>query len=148
MKRHLGCCSVRNGDGETSVLARMLRRTVAGGFRGLGARLLQALRNGSAPDVRRSPRNGEFIPYYQPVIDLESGACLGVEVPARRQHPRRGLLELGAPISRAPRQSGAGTAPGRCPYADEAAGPLILLILIAQATCERSFPFGAFTNLA
>ena len=99
---------------------------------------------GCAPE----PAKWRVIPYYQPVIDLESGACLGVEVRARRQHPRRGLLELGAPISRAPRQSGAGTAPGRCPYADEAAGPLILLILIAQATCERSFPFGAFTNLA
>lgn len=77
----------------------MLRRTLAGGFRGHGARLLRALRKSSATDVRRGLRNGEFIPYYQPVIDLELGACLGVEVLTRWQHPRRGLLEPGAFIS-------------------------------------------------
>lgn len=77
----------------------MLRRTLAGGFRGHGARLLRTLRKSSATDVRRGLRNGEFIPYYQPVIDLELGACLGVEVLTRWQHPRRGLLEPGAFIS-------------------------------------------------
>ncbi|MGO4331262.1 EAL domain-containing protein [Cupriavidus sp. 2TAF22] len=53
----------------------------------------RAARRSFAAELQRGLRHGEFIPYYQPVVDLESGLCTGVEVLARWQHPRRGLLE-------------------------------------------------------
>ena len=37
----------------------------------------------------------EFIPYYQPVVDLASGEWLGFETLARWQHPERGLIAAG-----------------------------------------------------
>ena len=37
-------------------------------------------------------RNGEFVLYYQPQIDIRSGEVDGLEALARWQHPRRGLL--------------------------------------------------------
>lgn len=43
-------------------------------------------------DIRRGVLAGEFIPYYQPQFDISSGEIVGVEVLARWQHPRRGLL--------------------------------------------------------
>jgi diguanylate cyclase (GGDEF)-like protein len=36
--------------------------------------------------------NGEIIPYYQPIVDLESSHVAGLEVLARWNHPTRGLL--------------------------------------------------------
>jgi diguanylate cyclase (GGDEF)-like protein len=35
---------------------------------------------------------GQIIPYYQPIVDLDTGALLGFEVLARWQHPQWGLL--------------------------------------------------------
>jgi diguanylate cyclase (GGDEF)-like protein len=43
-------------------------------------------------DLRIAIGNGEIIPYYQPIVDLRSGAMIGLEVLARWQHPERGLL--------------------------------------------------------
>mgnify|MGYP002713079610 FL=1 len=43
-------------------------------------------------DVRRGLRDGEFIPFFQPLVDLRSGRIVGMEVLARWQHPVRGLL--------------------------------------------------------
>jgi EAL domain-containing protein (putative c-di-GMP-specific phosphodiesterase class I)/CheY-like chemotaxis protein len=37
-------------------------------------------------------RRNEFILYYQPQIDLKSGAVVGIEALARWQHPERGLI--------------------------------------------------------
>ncbi len=34
----------------------------------------------------------EIVPYYQPLVDLRTGAVVGCEVLARWEHPRRGLL--------------------------------------------------------
>ena len=36
--------------------------------------------------------NREIVPYYQPIVDLESGLVVGLEVLARWNHPTRGLL--------------------------------------------------------
>jgi diguanylate cyclase (GGDEF)-like protein len=49
-----------------------------------GAELRQDLAIGLA-------RN-EIVPYYQPIIDLDSGTLIGLEVLARWHHPRLGLL--------------------------------------------------------
>jgi len=64
----------------------------------------RAARRSFAAELRRGLRQGEFVPYYQPLVDLESGLCTGVEVLARWQHPRRGLLEPDAFIPAIERQ--------------------------------------------
>ena len=43
-------------------------------------------------DLRRGVDRGEFIPHYQPVIELSTGKVVGAEALARWEHPTRGLL--------------------------------------------------------
>lgn len=43
-------------------------------------------------DLRRSISRGEFAPFYQPLIDLHSGAVVGFEALARWHHSGRGLV--------------------------------------------------------
>jgi diguanylate cyclase (GGDEF)-like protein/PAS domain S-box-containing protein len=43
-------------------------------------------------DLRRGLERGEFEPYFQPIVDLATGALTGFEVLARWRHPDRGLL--------------------------------------------------------
>ncbi len=54
-----------------------------------------AMRN----ELRLALDRGEFVLYYQPQIDLASGAVIGVEVLIRWNHPRMGLLAPGRFIS-------------------------------------------------
>ncbi|NEX22858.1 EAL domain-containing protein [Thiorhodococcus mannitoliphagus] len=49
--------------------------------------------------LRQALDHGEFRLYYQPIIDLESGAVQSLEALLRWEHPERGLLEPGAFIS-------------------------------------------------
>jgi diguanylate cyclase (GGDEF)-like protein/PAS domain S-box-containing protein len=51
---------------------------------------VQALR--TTGELRRGIERGEIVPYFQPIVDLESGRTLGFEVLARWLHPDRGLL--------------------------------------------------------
>jgi EAL domain-containing protein (putative c-di-GMP-specific phosphodiesterase class I) len=51
---------------------------------------VQALR--TAGELRRGIERGEIVPYFQPIVDLESGRALGYEVLARWLHPERGML--------------------------------------------------------
>ncbi|MCU1504963.1 MAG: hypothetical protein JWM12_4317, partial [Ilumatobacteraceae bacterium] len=51
---------------------------------------LQALRTTS--ELRRALERGEIVPYYQPMVELDSGHLIGFEVLARWRHPERGLL--------------------------------------------------------
>ena len=44
-------------------------------------------------EIRAGIEAGEFVPYYQPQIDLESGGLIGFEVLARWQSPSKGLVE-------------------------------------------------------
>ena len=44
-------------------------------------------------EIRSGIAAGEFIPYYQPQMDLGTGKLIGFEVLARWQSPARGLLE-------------------------------------------------------
>jgi diguanylate cyclase (GGDEF)-like protein len=50
-------------------------------------------RNQVEAEIRAGIVNGEFIPFYQSIVDLQSGELKGFEVLARWQHPQRGLLE-------------------------------------------------------
>ena len=50
-------------------------------------------RNRIEADIRAGIPLGQFIPYFQPQIDLVSGELKGYEALARWAHPERGLLE-------------------------------------------------------
>jgi diguanylate cyclase (GGDEF)-like protein len=45
--------------------------------------------------MRRAIKNKEFVTYYQPVVNLASGAVVGSEALVRWQHPELGLLPPG-----------------------------------------------------
>ena len=44
-------------------------------------------------EMRSGIESGQFVPFFQPIIDLGSGETRGFEVLARWQHPTKGLLE-------------------------------------------------------
>ena len=46
-------------------------------------------------DLRRAIDQGEFEVYYQPIVDLSSGAIESVEALIRWNHPQRGLVMPG-----------------------------------------------------
>ncbi len=46
-------------------------------------------------DILRGLENSEFIPFYQPQIDVQSGKVAALEVLVRWNHPERGLLAPG-----------------------------------------------------
>jgi len=52
-------------------------------------------RNALESDIRRGIGEGEFVPYFQPIIDLASEKVIGFEVLARWNHPEKGTLEPG-----------------------------------------------------
>jgi EAL domain-containing protein (putative c-di-GMP-specific phosphodiesterase class I) len=44
-------------------------------------------------EIRDAIAAGEFVPFYQPQMDLQTGQLIGFEVLARWQSPKRGFLE-------------------------------------------------------
>jgi EAL domain-containing protein (putative c-di-GMP-specific phosphodiesterase class I) len=46
-------------------------------------------------ELRKGLARGEIVPYFQPIVDLESGRVVGYEVLVRWLHPERGLLPPG-----------------------------------------------------
>ena len=51
---------------------------------------MQALR--TVGELRRGVERDEIVPYFQPIVELQSGRIVGFEVVARWLHPDRGLL--------------------------------------------------------
>lgn len=43
-------------------------------------------------ELREAARLNQIVPHYQPIIDLHTGRCAGVEVLMRWNHPKRGLI--------------------------------------------------------
>jgi diguanylate cyclase (GGDEF)-like protein len=43
-------------------------------------------------DLRRAIGGAELVPFFQPVVDVETGAIVGVEALVRWRHPERGLI--------------------------------------------------------
>ena len=62
-----------------------------------------AARGAIEADMRAGLGRGEFVPYYQQQIDLETGSLTGFEVLARWMHPRDGIVspEIFIPIAEA-----------------------------------------------
>lgn len=56
------------------------------------------LRRTSTPraQILRAIGEGEFVPFYQPKVELKWGRTIGLEVLARWRHPTRGLLAPGS----------------------------------------------------
>ena len=46
-------------------------------------------------DLRRAVGNGEFIPFYQAIVDLRDGSVQGYEALMRWRHPQRGWMSPG-----------------------------------------------------
>jgi diguanylate cyclase len=57
---------------------------------GLDARALE--RAALEHDLRLAVRNDEIVPYFQPLVELETGAVKGYEILARWPHPTQGLV--------------------------------------------------------
>ena len=49
-------------------------------------------RNALEAGIREGIPAGQFVPYYEPQIDLPTGAIIGFEVLARWEHPTRGVI--------------------------------------------------------
>ncbi|HEX5353643.1 MAG TPA: EAL domain-containing protein [Rhodanobacteraceae bacterium] len=43
-------------------------------------------------DLRRGVKRHEFVPYYQPIVNLDDGSVIGYEALMRWRHPRRSIL--------------------------------------------------------
>ena len=54
-------------------------------------------------DIRRGIKAGEFVPFFQPLVDLNSRQIIGFEALARWRSPSRGLLEAESFIETAER---------------------------------------------
>jgi len=80
-----------------------VKKAGGGGFRFFNPKRDEAavLRGVMKEELRNAIPEGQIIPYYQPIVDLQTGDMIGLEVLARWNHPTRGLLlpELFIPLA-------------------------------------------------
>ncbi len=91
----------RNRDGWMVILA-----TVLAGILGLllaGLMLLAGRRRDPMIGMRQALANGEFIPHYQPILDIDTGRIVGCEVLVRWRKPDGTMISPGAFIGEAER---------------------------------------------
>jgi len=83
-----GLLTARSGDLALYVMAGL---GISGLLIFLGSRgVLRIFSKDS--ELRGALANGEFQVHYQPVINIENGACIGAEALLRWQHPKRGWV--------------------------------------------------------
>ena len=70
-------------DGIGAILSALLIWLVASAFRN---------RRSLTQGLKAALKNGQLQVHYQPVIDLQSGRCIGAEALMRWQHPEHGLM--------------------------------------------------------
>ena len=96
-------CAMGDGDGNTDALALMHRADIAmyhakkrgkNGYYWFEMQMENELRfrNSLEAGIRTGLANGEFVPYYEQQIDLESGHLTGFEMLARWNSPKLGLV--------------------------------------------------------
>lgn len=72
--------------------AAMLLMALSGMPMGYGVHRWTIRRRALKREFQRAVRDGEFVPFYQPIVRSADGGWAGVEVLARWEHPGRGLL--------------------------------------------------------
>lgn len=77
-------------------------------------------------ELRNAISSGEFVPYFQPVVDMSTGRVRGFEILCRWNHPTRGLLQPSEFI----------------PFAEAShlIGDLTIALLRAACAGARAFP--------
>jgi diguanylate cyclase (GGDEF)-like protein/PAS domain S-box-containing protein len=65
---------------------------------------IKQINYGSAASAQTALRDGQFVPYFQPIVELRSGQLAGFEVLARWRHPQHGLVSPDQFISLAEKQ--------------------------------------------
>ena len=77
-------------------------------------------------DIRKGVRSGEFVPFFQPLVDLKTRQIIGFEALARWRSPSRGLVEAESFIETAERTG--------------LVGPLTFTVLEQAVKEARSWP--------
>lgn len=77
---------------QVHYLPQWLLFLILGALAGAGTYRLSLRSVSPGTELERALESGEFVPYYQPVVDAENGRWHGVETLMRWQHPTEGLV--------------------------------------------------------
>jgi sensor c-di-GMP phosphodiesterase-like protein len=97
--------------GSSTVMAKWTRSALEFGLAGivvsalLAGLVIRVVRRTQSleSDLREAVKFGEIDVHYQPIIDLQTGLCIGAEALMRWPHPRRGMIPAGEFIAVAER---------------------------------------------
>jgi diguanylate cyclase (GGDEF)-like protein/PAS domain S-box-containing protein len=81
---------LRDADGAMYRAKKLGRDRVEASAAGDHAEGMQVLR--TSGELRRGIERGEVVPYFQPIVELDTGRIAGYEVLSRWLHPDRGML--------------------------------------------------------
>lgn len=82
---------------RAGVAAARSRELSPGGYQIFDTALQESVRRrlASEADLRRGLNQGEFEPFYQPIVSLETGRIIAAEALLRWRNPRRGIVVAG-----------------------------------------------------
>jgi sensor c-di-GMP phosphodiesterase-like protein len=87
---------VQERYGHLQILGPLVVGTLGLIIAGLGFALPARRRFDPANEIQRALKSGEFVPYFQPIVDIATGKLLGAEVLIRRRKPDGSLILPGA----------------------------------------------------